>query len=122
MRVIREVSTDEDATSLPRAVVGVPHALNIPFTLSVTNPRAELLPGHTVGLIGVSPLDSATVVSVAVFDVESDATFAVDGSGPGWVSVREVGGEPTFELVWADTNLPSDLPLVARGTVSVQAS
>jgi hypothetical protein len=121
VRVIEEVRTDENDTSLPPSATATAHALDIPFTLSETDPTFELLPGHRAELISVEPLDGSTVVIVAVVDADDDARFFVDGVGPGWQSVRSVPGSSSFELVWGEGALPADLPLVGVGSVLVPA-
>lgn len=121
VRVIEEVRTDDNDTSLPPSAVATAHALDIPFTLSQANPTRELLPGHTATLRSIAPLDGATVVTVEVADTIENARFSIDGVGPGWQSVREVPGTSAYELVWGTGELPANLPLVGVGTLLVRA-
>ncbi|MGI9584238.1 MAG: hypothetical protein ACR2N7_01450 [Acidimicrobiia bacterium] len=122
VRVIEEVRTDENDTSLPPSATATAHAMDIAFTLSETNPVVEFHPGHVAELLSVAPLDGETVVTVAVVDAADDARFVIGGAGPGWLSVREVPGTTSYELVWGAADLPSNLQLVALGTVLVPAA
>jgi hypothetical protein len=121
VRVIEEVRTDDNDTSLPPSAVATAHALDIPFTLSQADPSRDFLPGHTATLLSIAPRDGATVVTVEVTDTTDDARFSIDGVGPGWQSVREIPGTSSYELVWSSGVLPDELPLIGVGTVLVQA-
>ena len=120
VRVIEEVRTDDNDTSLPPSAVATAHALDIPFTLSRPDPTRELLPGHTATLVSIAPLDGATVVTVEVTDTTDTARFSIEGVGPGWQSVREIPGTSSYELVWGFGDVPADIPLVGVGTVLVE--
>lgn len=136
VRVIREVSTAADATSLPRAniapdeaasvdtqVDGNPAAfpIRLPFSVSETDPVSDIGFGYTVELLQV--LDGAETTIVQVLVTNSDPSAAglrLSGSGPGWSAAGGAAdlGEPA-SLVWTDGTLPLEIRLNAIGAVWV---
>ncbi len=121
VRVIREVKTAQDATSLPPANVAgdayAPFPIEIPFTVSETAPDADLGFGVTVELVDVLPTADAVTVRLAVTVEDPErADLLIVGTGPGWRSMSDtVDGIVT--LTWAGERIPDVVPLAAVGTV-----
>lgn len=113
---------DVDEGFSPADIVGVriveartPISSTVPFTLSAAEPSAEVVPGITVELLGVSDQGSSTIVQLGI-DAEdpSVASAFVRGHGPGWRSaVLEAEGRPRVNLTYVDGELPDPIPLVA---------
>lgn len=97
----------------------VPFPIRLPFTLSETEPRATITPGVTVELLNVSDQGSSFIVQVAIATEDPDTEFFfVRGDGPGWRSAFfEAEGRPRVNLTWVGGDLPTDIPLLAEGTV-----
>ncbi len=96
-----------------------PYSMEVPVTLSDTDPIAEVVPGVTIELLNVSDQGSSTIVQVAI-EIEDPevADFFVSGDGPGWRSaVFEAEGRRRVTLSWAGGSLPAEIPLLATGSV-----
>lgn len=98
-----------------------PFPVTVPFTLSQADPTAEIAPGVTVELLNVSEQGTSSIVQVAIIiDDPERAGFFVSGDGPGWRSAFfEAEGRPRVNLTWVGGPLPSDIPLVATGSILV---
>ena len=134
VRVIREVKTADDATSLPpsniapevdsgyfvdsvEAIALFP--LEIPFTISEDAPVVDIGFGVAVELVGVTDGGSSTTVELAVATDDPTRTLLlVAGAGPGWLPAR-YGDEDgsTVTLTWVGELPPTDMTLKASGEV-----
>ena len=123
VRVIREVKTAANATSLPPSNIA-PEALTlfpveIPFTVGEASAVVDVGLGITVELLDVSEDGSATIVQLAVeIDDPARTSLFVIGAGPGWLpgSYDSQDGR-TVNLTWVDGPLPDEIPLRASGGV-----
>ena len=91
------------------------------FTLSQDDPIVEVAEGVTMELLNVSNQGTSSIVQVGItLDDPERAAFFVSGEGPGWRSAFfEAEGRPRVNLTWVGGDLPSDIPLVASGTIFV---
>ena len=96
-----------------------PFPIDVPFTLSLASPRADIVPGVRVELLNVSDQGSSTIVQVEIeIDDAETAGFFVTGDGPGWRSAFfEAEGRRRVNLTWVGGELPEEIPLIATGTV-----
>ena len=96
-----------------------PYRVEVPFTLSEREPRADVYPGVTMELKGVSDQGSSSIVLVEVVrDDPETAFFFINGGGPGWRSaVWQAEGGSVVNLTWVGGELPDEIPLVAVGEV-----
>jgi len=123
VRVIREVKTADDATSLPRSnIAPEPVALfpvEIPFTVGEASPVVDVGLGLTVELLDVGRDGSATTVQLAVeIDDPARTSLFVIGAGPGWLpGSYDTQNGRTVNLTWVGGPLPDEIPLRASGGV-----
>jgi len=132
VRVIREVKTVDDATSLPPQNIApdetesvtiteavAPFPVTIDFVLSEAVPVVDIGFGFTVELLQVTDQAQTSVVQVAVVSEDAVETgLRISGAGPGWASAppdRELGGRTT--LTWSGEALPDEILLSAAGVV-----
>jgi hypothetical protein len=134
VRVIREVKTADDATSLPPSNIA-PEAgpeyfvdpaeamalfpIEIPFTISEDAPVVDVGFGVTVELLGVTDGGSSTNVQLAVVTDDPNHTLLfVTGAGPGWLPAA-YGDEDgrTVTLTWVGELPPGEIALRASGDV-----
>lgn len=98
-----------------------PFPVTVPFTLSQDEPTVEIAHGVTVELLNVSEQGASSIVQVGIaIDDPERAGLFVAGDGPGWRSAFfEAEGRPRVNLTWVGGDLPSDIPLLATGSVMV---
>ena len=98
-----------------------PFPVTASFTLSQDDPTVEVAEGVTMELLNVSNQGTSSIVQVGItIDDPERAAFFVSGEGPGWRSAFfEAEGRPRVNLTWVGGDLPSDIPLVASGTILV---
>ncbi len=98
-----------------------PFPVTVPFVVSQDEPTVEIVPGVTVELLNVSEQGTSSIVQVEInIDDPERAGFFVSGDGPGWRSAFfEAEGRPRVNLTWVGGTLPSDIPLLATGSVLV---
>ena len=98
-----------------------PFPVTASFTLSQNDPTVEVAEGVTMELLNVSNQGTSSIVQVGItIDDPERAAFFVSGEGPGWRSAFfEAEGRPRVNLTWVGGDLPSDIPLVASGTIFV---
>jgi len=123
VRVIREVKTVDDATSLPPSNIApeavtetlAPFAVTIPFVLSEAEPVVEIGFGYTAELVRVVEQSQNTIVQVQVTNADPSRTgLYLSGAGPGWGSDAndaDLGGRTT--LTWSGGAFPDEIPLRA---------
>jgi hypothetical protein len=116
---VDEEITAEDVLGARITEARAPFPLRVPFNLSEAEPRATITPGVTVELLNVSDQGSSFIVQVAILTEDPDVeSFFVRGDGPGWRSAFfEAEGRPRVNLTWVGGDLPTDIPLLADGTV-----
>lgn len=136
VRVIREVKTAEDATSLPTQNIAqveagsatdeadpilAPFPITIPFSLSESIPVADIGFGYTVELLQVLDQGQTTVVELLLSNADPIAErLRLSGSGAGWsgaASDADLGERG--RLTWTDGALPSEIRVDATGVVWV---
>lgn len=98
-----------------------PFPVTARFSLSHDEPTTEIAQGVTMELLNVSEQGTSSIVQVGItIDDPELAGFFVSGDGPGWRSAFfEAEGRPLVNLTWVGGELPSEIPLLATGTVLV---
>lgn len=117
---VGEGFTADDIESIEIVEVLAPYPIDVPFTLDQQNtPRVVVVPGVEMELIHVSDQGSSTIVQVAInLEDHETADFFVAGDGPGWRSAFfEAEGRRRVNLTWVGGTLPSEIPLLATGTL-----
>lgn len=123
VRVIREVKTAADATSLPPSNIAPEtltlFPLEIPFTVGEASPVVDVGLGITVELLAVGTNGTATILKLAVEIDDPDRTpIFVTGAGPGWLPASyDTEDGRMVNLVWVGGPLPDEIPLQATGGV-----
>jgi len=94
-----------------------PFPIDVGFTLSESEPVADIGFGITVELLDVVEQGSATIVRVAVESGDTElANLSIVGAGPGWRSSDVSGdGGRVMVLTWVGGPLPDEIPLRTSG-------